>query len=283
MKLRNALIIFLLPVTLVFFSYAYAGDMEAEVIPAEVGQGDAFAVKISGAGSSELPVSVFRNRIIGFSECGKGCFIGIGAVDMDTKPGKYEIELDTMGKGTELALVVKKTDFPSISLTLPEGKVFPNKQDLKRAIREAEELKKIWPVSTEKLWSGKFILPLGNDISTVFGTKRVINKKKNSVHRGMDIRGKHGEKVKASNRGRVVLAEELFFGGNTVILDHGQKIYTIYMHLSAFGVKRGDVVSKGDIIGLVGSTGRVSGPHLHFGVKIMETNANPVSLIGLDL
>ncbi len=283
MKLHNALVFFLLPVILLFFSCAYAVALEAEVIPTEVGQGDAFAVKISGASLSEHPISVFRNRIIGFSECGKGCFIGIGAVDMGTKPGEYKIELDTADVKTSLPLVVKKADFPSISLTLPEGKVFPNKKDLKRAIREADKLKKIWPVSTEKLWSGEFILPLENGISTVFGTKRVINKKKNSIHRGMDIRGKHGEKVKASNRGRVVLAEELFFGGNTVILDHGREIYTIYMHLSAFSVKRGDIVSKGDIIGLVGSTGRVSGPHLHFGVKIMGANTNPVSLIGLDL
>jgi murein DD-endopeptidase MepM/ murein hydrolase activator NlpD len=79
------------------------------------------------------------------------------------------------------------------------------------------------------------------------------------------------------------LAEELFFGGNTVILDHGQGIYTIYMHLSKFNVSPGDTVSKGDVIGLVGSTGRATGPHLHFGAKVTGINVNPASLINLKL
>jgi len=99
----------------------------------------------------------------------------------------------------------------------------------------------------------------------------------------VDIRGKEGDRVAASNRGRVVLAEELFFGGNTVILDHGQGIFTIYMHLSSFNVKPDDLVSTGDVIGSVGSSGRSSGPHLHFGVKVLGISVNPVSFAKLRL
>jgi murein DD-endopeptidase MepM/ murein hydrolase activator NlpD len=99
----------------------------------------------------------------------------------------------------------------------------------------------------------------------------------------MDIRGEEGEDVRASNRGRVIFAGELFFGGNTIIIDHGQGIYTLYMHLSEIHVRSGEMVSKGNIVGLVGSSGRSSGPHLHFGVKVMNTNINPLSLIELDL
>jgi murein DD-endopeptidase MepM/ murein hydrolase activator NlpD len=202
---------------------------------------------------------------------------------METKPGVHTIQL-SVGKGkTNLNLVVKDTSFPTVRLSLPEEKVFLSPKNLKRAKREDGRLKSIWQIATDKLWKRSFILPLGNNISAVFGTKRIINQKKVSVHKGMDIKGKAGEEVKASNRGRVVLVEELFFGGNTVILDHGQGIYTIYMHLSKFNVKPGDIVSKGNIIGFVGSSGRASGPHLHFGVKVLNINTNPLSFLKLDL
>jgi murein DD-endopeptidase MepM/ murein hydrolase activator NlpD len=125
------------------------------------------------------------------------------------------------------------------------------------------------------------MLPLENETSTLFGTKRILNKKRVSVHKGLDI--KWEEEVKASNSGRVVLAEELFFGGNTIILDHGQGIYTIYMHLSEFNITPEDIISKGDVIGLVGSSGRSTGPHLHFGVKVLNINTNPISLVKLNL
>ena len=110
-----------------------------------------------------------------------------------------------------------------------------------------------------------------------------MNGKWVSIHRGVDMKGKTGEEIKASNRGKVVLNEDLFFGGRTIILDHGQGVFTIYMHLSEALVKPEDMVSKGAVIGLVGSSGRATGPHLHFGVKVMDLSVNPVSLIKLKL
>jgi murein DD-endopeptidase MepM/ murein hydrolase activator NlpD len=97
------------------------------------------------------------------------------------------------------------------------------------------------------------------------------------------MKGLEGDKVKASNSGRVVIAEELFFGGKTIVLDHGQGIYTIYMHLLRMDVNAGDVVSKGEVIGFVGSSGRATGPHLHFGAKVLNMSVNPVSLWKLHL
>ena len=126
-------------------------------------------------------------------------------------------------------------------------------------------------------------MPLANEISTAFGTRRIINDKVMSSHRGLDIRGKTGEPVRASNNGRVVLAQDLFYGGNTVVLDHGQGIYTIYMHLSHFKVQEREMVSKGETVGLVGSTGRSTGPHLHFGVKVQNISVNPLSFTRLVL
>ena len=168
-------------------------------------------------------------------------------------------------------------------MSLPEEKVSLCPEDLERVERENERLQRIFETATERLWEGSFIVPLENDISMGFGTKRIMNRKMISVHRGVDIRGKEGEHIKASNNGRIVLAEELFLGGNTIIIDHGQGLYSIYMHLSKFNSDLNDSVSRGDVIGYVGSTGRSTGPHLHFGVKVNTISVNPFSLTRLPL
>ncbi len=283
MKRYNAVLSFLGLVLLIFFTYTCAFAFRAEVLPPEINPGDAFIIKITDIKTSQLPVVVLNEKTLYFSSCGASCFIAIGAVGIDSEPGAYVIQITAGAKKMNLDLVVKHADFQTINLTLPDDKVVLSPENLRRAKREGEKLKSIWSITSDKLWQGNFSRPLKNDISTTFGTKRILNKKKVSVHRGIDVRGKNGEEVKASNRGRVVLAEELFFGGNTIILDHGQGIYTIYMHLSKFNAGPGDVVSKGDVIGLVGSSGRATGPHLHFGVKALNINVNPVSFVELDL
>lgn len=277
MKLHNYL--FLIPLLLSTHAYAF----RAEVTPREVGQGDAFIIKVTRVESNSMPSASLSDRSFHFSRCGKDCFIAIGVVDIEVLPGKYTVRLSVGNDRADLNFRVRGVSFETVSMALPEDKVSLSPEDMKRAEREAERLKSIWQGVSDKLWAGGFIMPLGNSMSTSFGAKRIINQKKVSVHKGVDIKGKEGESVKASNRGRVVLAEELFFGGNTVILDHGQGIYTVYMHLSGFNVGTGDVVLKGDIIGYVGSSGRASGPHLHFGVKVSDINANPVSFVKLRL
>ncbi len=202
---------------------------------------------------------------------------------METKPREYTVKLNVGKKKKDLNLIVKPGTFPEISLTLSPEKVFLSPEDQRKANQEAERLKSIWRKVSDRLWEGDFILPLENQFSTTFGVIRIINKEKISPHRGLDIKGKEGEEVRAANRGRVILAEELFFGGNTIVLDHGVGIYTIYMHLSKFNVKPDDIVSKGDVIGFVGSSGRASGPHLHFGVKVLNINTNPISFVELNL
>jgi murein DD-endopeptidase MepM/ murein hydrolase activator NlpD len=275
--------VFLVSAFLLFFTHSPVSAFQAEVSPYEINPGDAFIIKVTGAETSEIPDASLEGKPFYFSSCGKGCFVSIGAVRLETKPGVYEILLSIGKEKRSLNIVVKRTSFPTVRLTLPEDLVFLSPENLRRAEREEEKLKFLFQVVSERLWRGSFIRPLENEISTIFGTKRILNEKKISIHRGVDIKGKEGEGVKASNSGRVVLAEELFFGGNTVILDHGQGIYTFYMHLSRFNVKLHDYVSKGDIIGFVGSTGRSSDSHLHFGVKVLNINTNPVAFVALKL
>jgi murein DD-endopeptidase MepM/ murein hydrolase activator NlpD len=157
---------------------------------------------------------------------------------------------------------------------------FLSKKDLKRVKRENKRLKQIFQKVSQSYYEGSFILPLENDISTLFGTKRILNEKWISIHKGVDVTGKDGEEIKASNTGRVALAEELFFGGNTVILDHGLGIYTNSCTCRT-SMSMLEMVSRSDIIGFVGSSGRSTG-YLHFG-EGYEYECKPVSLIELNL
>lgn len=270
-------------VLLVFFTYTSASAFQVEISPCEISPGDAFIVKVTDAKTSRLPSVSLNKKKFYFSNCGKGCFIALGAVDMKAKPGGYRVKLEIAKEKRNVKLFVKHADFPTMRLTLPKDKVFLSPEDKRRVKRENKRLKAIFRRVSRRLWERDFLLPLENDLSTVFGTKRSINNKKISVHSGVDIRGQEGEEVLASNSGKVVLAEALFFGGNTIVLDHGMGIYTFYMHLAKFNVHPGDLVSRGDGIGFVGSSGRSSGPHLHFGVKVRDMNVNPVSFVNLEL
>ena len=260
-----------------------ADAFKAKVLPSRIHPGDAFMIRVSGLKKASEPFALFNDKPLHFSSCGKGCFIGLGAIDLSARPGAYRMLVKVGKRKTVLRMRVLKDRFETIHLTLPEEKVSPSPENIMRIEKEADLLNSIWQIDSERLWEGSFMLPLQNPLSTPFGTKRIINTETVSIHKGLDIKGQEGEEIKASNKGRVVLTEELFFGGNTVILDHGQGIFTVYMHMSGFKVAPGDLVSKNDIIGFVGSTGRSSGPHLHFGVKVTGINANPVSLTHLKL
>ena len=276
-------IVFLISAIFIFFTYVPVYAFQADVSPSEIKPGDAFVIKINDAETSHLHAASLKGRRFYFSRCGESCFAAIGTVGIRTKPGSYAIKLRVGKKIKNLHLIVTQKSFTTTELTLLDDQVFLSKKDIKRVKRENKRLKQIFQKISQSYWEGSFILPLENDISTPFGIKRILNKKWISIHRGIDVTGQDGEEVKASNTGRVVLVEKLFFGGNTIILDHGLGIYTIYMHLSKFNVNVEDIVSKNDVVGFVGSSGRSTGPHLHFGVKVMNMSANPVSLIELNL
>jgi murein DD-endopeptidase MepM/ murein hydrolase activator NlpD len=283
MKIKTAFLFFVILAQSVIVGSGIAYSFQVKVIPKKIYQGDAFVIKVTGTKHSEAPVASMDGKQFVFSKCGEDCFIAIGAVDLEIKPGRKKIKLALRNQKKNLSLIVKRGKFPSMSLTLPEEKVSPGAEDMKIIENENERLKELWGKETERMWEGNFIRPVENGASTAFGTKRILNEERISIHKGTDFRAEEGEEVKASNSGKVVLAEELFFGGNTVILDHGSGIFTVYMHLSAFKIQNRDIVSKGDVIGLAGSTGRASGPHLHFGIKVSGVNANPVSLFSLKL
>lgn len=262
---------------------AEAKSPKIKISPKKIRQGDAFIILVTGGKHSDVPTATVAKNPIHFSICGEKCFIGVGAISLEAKTGSYPVTILAGGKRKNLRVTVKKAAFPEIQMTLPGEKVILSPDDLQVVKEENERLKSLFLNISERLWKGPFLIPVDNIIATYFGTKRIMNKTWTSIHRGIDIKGLEGEEVRASNNGKVVLAQELFFGGNTIVLDHGQGIHTVYMHLSQLQVGCGDSVSKGDVIGLLGSTGRSTGPHLHFGVKISDISVNPLSVLNLDL
>ena len=257
--------------------------LRVTVAPKIIKQGDAFVVSVRGAASSALPTATVGQNEIRFSRCGERCFVGIGAVSYDTRAGLYRIKVMAGKQKRNIQLTVKKAAFRTASLSLPHEMTSISPTDLEIIREENILLNSLFLTVSERAWDGPFMIPVDNTIVMPFGTKRIMNKTWSSVHRGVDIRGSEGDEVRASNNGRVALARSLFLGGNTVILDHGQGIHTIYMHLSRTHVVTGDSVSKGDVIGFIGSTGRATGPHLHFGIKISNISVNPLSVLELRL
>ena len=167
---------------------------------------------------------------------------------------------------------------------IPPRKVNPSDSDLRdieveqKVVRAAQETKNMTP-----FWKRGFIMPVEGRISGEFGGQRIMNGVKKNPHAGMDIAAKAGTEIKASSDGVVTLAQpDLFYSGNVIIIDHGYGLHTIYAHMQEMKVKRGDIVKQGDIIGLVGQTGRATGPHLHWGASANGTKFNPTSLLNIN-
>lgn len=281
--LRNIINLVITIVWLIPASAMALDGIKAEVLPSSVVQGDPFVVRLTGDFLHAPPTGAFNGNTLLFTPCGADCYQAVSLAPIPMRPGKYDIKVSCDNRMSDLAVTIVKGKFAAQSLTLPPDKVNLSPEDEARADAETAMLKQLWKVKSPKLWEGSFIMPLSNTFSTAFGVRRTINKNRLSIHSGVDIRGAMGAPARAANSGVVVVAQELFFGGNTMVLDHGQGIYTVYMHLSEFIANLHEVVDKGQVIGLVGSTGRSTGPHLHYTVKINGSNANPSSMASLPL
>ena len=165
-------------------------------------------------------------------------------------------------------------------LKVDPGRVNPSKKNIKRTQKEARRVGQIYADgSIARLWNSAFQLPMSSEITSSFGNKRLFNGQLKSYHNGVDFRAPVGTPVYAANSGVVKMAENLFYSGNVAIVDHGNLIFTIYAHLSKVEVTAGQQIEKGQQLGLTGATGRVSGPHLHWGVKVNSTAVNPIQFI----
>lgn len=219
---------------------------------------------------------------------GKNWFV-LAGVSLETKPGKYPLKLEgvTANGGKvqlERTLQVSAAKYPTVKLTVSKEFTAPSPEQQEK-IKADQELKHdvFSHISPEREWSGSFSPPVNAETSDPFGTRRIFNGATKSVHQGLDYRVGPDTPVAAVNRGTVILARPLYFEGNCVVIDHGQGLLSLYMHLSELKVKEGQQVERGTPIGLSGATGRATGPHLHLAVRWQGIYLNPAALLKLSL
>jgi murein DD-endopeptidase MepM/ murein hydrolase activator NlpD len=214
---------------------------------------------------------------------------GLGGASLETKPGVYTLEMhgDTVS-GQQVTfrqqIRVQRQRYPRIPLTVAGRYTAPDPEQLK-VIEHDKQVKAdtFKTTSANREWQGAFEPPVKAPISDVFGVQRVFNGAVKSTHQGLDFRVTTGTPIAAINGGTILLAQPLYFEGNCVVIDHGQGLLSLYLHLSEIRVKAGDHVSKGEEIGLSGGTGRATGPHLHLAVRWQGIYLNPEALLSLRL
>ena len=264
------------------FAQGAAGRAPEIVLsPKKAGPGDILLITVK---NEDGPIEgTFNGKKIFFNPS-KNSYKAVVGIDLNAEPGRYTLELTINGRTTSRGVTIVKKKYPLQRLKLPEDKVTLSPENEARAEREQKEMAAIWPVESVRDWNGNFSDPLpGKEITTFFGMRRIINNIPKNPHTGVDLSAEEGEPVHAPNDGVAVLVEEQFFSGNSVVLDHGQGIHTMFFHLSKVNVHPGQAVRKGDIIGFVGSTGRVTGACLHWGVRVQGARVDPLELIHLNL
>ena len=210
---------------------------------------------------------------------------GLIGIDLDITSGTYPIAVvvDRGGQPpitTTRDLPVAAKRFPIRRLRVSARFVNPPASAIERIQAEADRLQTLFrTVTWPRQWHRPFQAPVRAPTSGNFGTRSVFNGQPRSPHSGVDFHSKAGTPVAAPATGVVTAAESLFFTGNTVVIDHGLGLYSLLAHLSKFAVKTGDRVRRGQIVGFVGATGRVTGPHLHWSVRLNGARVDPLSLI----
>ncbi len=199
---------------------------------------------------------------------------GIAGVSLQTHPGTYAMALrGTTSRGSEISFsrtmtVRSRRSIPRIAVTVAKRYTQPSKEQLVRIQQDKTVKQDVFQhTAPEREWSGNFRAPVEARVSDVFGTRRTFNGKVQSMHQGLDFAVPTGTPVSAANSGTVLLAGPLYFEGNCVVIDHGQGLLTLYLHLSEIKVKQGERVARGQELGLSGGTGRATGPHLHLAVR----------------
>lgn len=254
------------------------------VWPARPFPGALLVVDVAGVPEGETPEATFLGKSLIWHRFSPGIWRGMGPVADDAPTGPASLALKVGEKGRLLQLQVDEVAFDSDELRV-DGKFTrlpPAAQ--KQIARDRKHLAAMWKKgsSEQPHFAGNFTLPRQARTTAPFGTRRTFNGQTRSVHLGWDLDGKVGEPITSPNDGVVTLAEDLYYSGGTLFIDHGGGLYTGYFHMSRFNVKPGDKVEKGQLIGAVGKSGRVTGPHLHWAAKIGGHYLNPATLLFFD-
>ena len=240
---------------------------------------------VTAAPAASVRVRAFGRDLRPFAVSAATWRVLVG-IDLETAPRTYPVAIEAGDTGAVARathrLVVVPRKFPSRTLTVNPAFVNPPASALPRIERETAELNQLWANSAgTRLWEGPFARPVPDEANSAFGTRTILNGEPRSPHGGADFSSATGTPIKAPNGGRVVVAGDRYFTGNTVMIDHGLTLFSLFAHLSEIDVHVGDVVKTDDIVGKVGATGRVTGPHLHWTVRVNGARIDPLSLLSV--
>jgi len=248
------------------------------------------AVLLTFTASTDLAAvrgTAFGAPFVGFAGDSPRTWHALVGIDLDTKPGRSLVEIEARTADGSLLragyplTVVPKT-FSTRRLFVAPEFVTPPASEQARIERERVMLTRVLAgVSPRRLWGDGFARPTDGELISLYGVRSVFNGQPRAPHRGVDFRGATGTPVSAPAGGLVVLAEDLYFAGTTVILDHGLGVFSMLCHLSRVDARKGAVAARGDIIGAVGATGRVTGPHLHWTLRIGPASVDPLSVLSV--
>ena len=277
-----------------FFFFAIALNAQQEprsgstfnLTPAVVEAGSPELITLSVPAASNVEGEWLGHKLEFFQH--KDKWIALAGVDVEAKPESTTLHVTahtaTGPRDFTRTIEIHPAHYRTGKLTVAPKFVEPGPEELKEITAEKEIKDKVFAASApEPLWHGDFRAPVKAPPTDSFGTRRMFNGKLASIHKGMDFRAPAGTVVRASNSGVVVLARPLYFEGNCVVIDHGLGLYTLSMHFSRIDVHEGQRVAAGDRLGLSGSTGRVTGPHLHWAVRWENAYLDPAKVLRLNL
>jgi hypothetical protein len=259
------------------------GPLEISARARSMQPGEVVVLSIGNEGRSDsVRVRAFNQSIPTYRD--GDAWTAMVGIDLDTKPGTYQVAVES-GSGPDIVhatypLKILPRAFRTRRLTVDQAFVTPPKSEEPRIEREAALLAATWRASAAtRLWTTGFERPVPQAANSAFGTRSIFNGKPRNSHGGADFLSPAGTPIQAPNAGRIAVARNLYYSGNTVIIDHGIGVFSTLAHLSRIDVHEGDVVTPGQVIGLVGATGRVTGPHLHWAVRIADARVDPLSLL----
>jgi len=254
------------------------GALHAAALPqAEPVPGGIAVVPLESSGDEAPRVSFNDQRVMVLKNEKK--WLAIVGIPLDTKPGTQSLQVQTNGKQqTAQTFVIKDKQYETQQLTIKDKrKVEPRPEDLKRIARESHIMNAAFAAWHEQADIPlQFDLPASGPLSSPFGLRRIFNGQPRNPHSGLDVAAPAGSTVHAPAPGRVVVVGDYFFNGNTVLIDHGQGLITMYCHMQKIAVKTGQMLARGAVIGAVGQTGRATGPHLHWSVSLNNARVDPV-------
>ena len=257
--------------------------------PSQLRVADVALMVVRGVGEGAVMEGVVSSRSVTFARDGEKHLALVG-FDIDLAAGRvpWRVEIREPGRRARSlsgAVAVGPREFPVQRLTLPTPMIDLDPETERRAVAEGTTLRALYrTVTPERLWRGPFERPVAADEpGSGFGSRRIINGQPRAPHGGTDYAAPRGTPVVSVNGGRVALVGDYFFQGRFVVVDHGLSLHTVYFHLDETRVEVGQRVARGQVLGTVGSTGRATGPHLHFGVQVGPARVDPERLLALPL